>query len=83
MLIINVFYLLASPISAVRGYRDLGEKPTANVLNSNNIKDNDNILIVEACNHDRKCNDIATVQLPNAIKKYTQKNVNFDFNFER
>ena len=46
-----------------------------------NIKDNDNILIVEACNHDRKCNDIATVQLPNAIKKYTQKNVNFDFNF--
>ena len=45
MLIINVFYLLASPISAVRGYRDLGEKPTANVLNSNNIKDNDTIIL--------------------------------------
>lgn len=46
-----------------------------------NLNDGDNILIVEACNHDRKCNDIATVQLPNAIKKYTNKNINFDFNF--
>lgn len=46
-----------------------------------NLNDEDNILIVEACNHDRKCNDIATVQLPNAIKKYTNKNINFDFNF--
>lgn len=45
------------------------------------LNENDNILIVEACNHDRKCNDIATVQLPNAIKKYIQKNINIDFNF--
>ena len=45
LLIINVFYLLFSPISAVRGYRDLGQKPTANVLNSNNIKNNDTIVL--------------------------------------
>lgn len=45
------------------------------------LQDNDRILIVEACNHDRKCNDIATVQLPNAIKKYTGKVIEIDFNF--
>lgn len=46
-----------------------------------NLQDNDNVLIVEACKHDRKCNDIATAQLPAIIKKYTNKNVNVDFNF--
>jgi len=45
------------------------------------LQDNDKILIVEACNHDRKCNDIATVQLPNTIKNYTGKNIEIDFNF--
>lgn len=45
LLIINVFYLLASPISAVRGYRDLGERPTAIVLNENKINDNDTIVL--------------------------------------
>ena len=45
LLIINVFYLMASPESAVRGYRDLGEKPTAIVLNRNNINDNDTIVL--------------------------------------
>ena len=46
-----------------------------------NLQDNDKILIVEACKHDRKCNDIATIQLPKAITKYSNKNISFDFNF--
>lgn len=46
-----------------------------------NLQDSDNVLIVEACKHDRKCNDIATAQLPVIIKKYINKNINIDFNF--
>ena len=45
LLIINIFYLIASPQSAVRGYRDLGEKPTAMILNDNNITNNDTIVL--------------------------------------
>ena len=45
MLIINLFYTLASPLSAVRGYRDLGQKPTAMVLKQCNISDNDTIIL--------------------------------------
>lgn len=52
-----------------------------NTLTIEKLQDNDKILIVEACNHDRKCDDIATIKLPNAIKKYTNKNLIFEFNF--
>lgn len=45
LLIINIVYLLASPDSAIRGYRDLGQKPTAIVLNENHIQDNDTIIL--------------------------------------
>ncbi|MDR0423298.1 MAG: 50S ribosome-binding GTPase [Rickettsiales bacterium] len=47
----------------------------------NKLQNEDKILIVECCKHDRKCNDIATVQIPNAIKKYTNKNLIIEFNF--
>lgn len=46
-----------------------------------NLNNDDNILIVEACKHDRKCDDIATVKIPNLLKKYTGKNLNIQFNF--
>lgn len=45
------------------------------------LNNNDSILIMETCNHNRKCNDIGTIQLPNAIKKYTNKNINIDYIF--
>ena len=44
-----------------------------------NLKDGDNILISEGCTHKRQCNDIGSVKLPNWIKKYTGKNLNFEF----
>ena len=48
------------------------------------IKENDSILVAEACNHDRKCNDIGTVQIPNRLKQKLEiKNLNFEFNFGR
>ena len=44
-----------------------------------NIEDNDTILISEGCTHHRQCEDIGTVKLPNWIKNYTGKNINFEF----
>lgn len=43
------------------------------------LKEADKILISEGCTHHRQCNDIGTVKLPNWIKKYTNKNLNFEF----
>ena len=43
------------------------------------LKDGDKILISEGCTHHRQCNDIGTVKLPNWIKKYTNKNLEFEF----
>jgi hydrogenase maturation GTPase HydF len=49
----------------------------ANALS--NIEDGDTVLISEACTHHRQCNDIGTVKLPNMIKAYTKKEINFAF----
>ena len=43
------------------------------------LKDGDKVLISEGCTHHRQCNDIGTVKLPNWIKKYTGKNIEFEF----
>ena len=43
------------------------------------LKNGDKVLISEGCTHHRQCNDIGTVKLPNWIKKYTGKNVEFEF----
>lgn len=43
------------------------------------LKDNDTILISEGCTHHRQCNDIGSVKLPNWIKEYTKKNLNFEY----
>lgn len=45
LLIISIFFLIASPTSAVRGYRDLGQKPVAELLTRNKITDNDTIVL--------------------------------------
>lgn len=43
------------------------------------LKDGDKILIAEGCTHHRQCNDIGTVKMPNWIKNYTEKDLQFDF----
>ena len=43
------------------------------------LKNNDTILISEGCTHHRQCNDIGSVKLPNWIKEYTKKNLNFEY----
>jgi len=43
----------------------------------------DKVLIVEACNHNRKCDDIGTVQLPKIIKKHAGEGIRIEFCFGR
>lgn len=43
------------------------------------LKDGDRILISEGCTHHRQCDDIGTVKLPNWIRNYTKKEVEFEF----
>lgn len=43
------------------------------------LKDGDTILISEGCTHHRQCGDIGTVKLPNWIKNYTKKDIQFAF----
>lgn len=49
----------------------------ADVLDT--MKDGSKILIAEACAHHMAGDDIAKVKLPNAIKKYTQKQIDFSY----
>lgn len=43
------------------------------------LKDGDRVLISEGCTHHRQCNDIGTVKMPNWIKNYTGKSIEFAF----
>lgn len=43
------------------------------------LKDGDTVLISEGCTHHRQCGDIGTVKLPNWIRNYTGKELNFEF----
>lgn len=43
------------------------------------LKNKDIILIAEGCTHHRQCDDIGTVKLPKWIRKYTCKELNFEF----
>lgn len=47
--------------------------------NLDRLEDGDTILISEGCTHHRQCDDIGTVKLPNWIRKYTGKDVDFEF----
>lgn len=43
------------------------------------LHDGDTILMSEGCTHHRQCDDIGTVKIPRLIKKYSGKNVNFEW----
>ena len=43
------------------------------------LKDGDKVLISEGCTHHRQCNDIGTVKMPNWIKIYTGKAIEFSY----
>ena len=43
------------------------------------LNDGDFVLISEGCTHHRQCKDIGTVKLPGWVRKFTGKNLNFEF----
>ena len=43
------------------------------------LHDGDTLLISEGCTHHRQCEDIGTVKLPKLIRKYTEKELDFEF----
>ena len=43
------------------------------------LEDGDTILISEGCTHHRQCDDIGTVKLPGLVRKYSSKNISFEF----
>ncbi len=43
------------------------------------LENGDTVLISEGCTHHRQCNDIGTVKLPKLIRKYTNKEIKFEF----
>lgn len=43
------------------------------------LKDQDIVLISEGCTHHRQCGDIGTEKLPNWIRKFTGKELQFEF----
>lgn len=43
------------------------------------LSDGDTVLISEGCTHHRQCGDIGTEKLPNWIREYTKKELNFEF----
>lgn len=45
----------------------------------NSLQDGDTVLISEGCTHHRQCGDIGTEKLPNWIRRFTGKAVQFSF----
>ena len=45
----------------------------------NSLQDGDTVLISEGCTHPRQCGDIGTEKLPNWIRRFTGKDVQFSF----
>ena len=43
------------------------------------LRDGDRVLISEGCTHHRQCNDIGTVKLPNWIRAYTGRTLQFSY----
>ncbi|MEZ3436501.1 MAG: [FeFe] hydrogenase H-cluster maturation GTPase HydF [Lachnospiraceae bacterium] len=43
------------------------------------LNNGDTVLISEGCTHHRQCEDIGTVKLPAWLRKYTGKELNFEF----
>ncbi len=43
------------------------------------LKDGDTVLLLESCTHHSTCDDIGRVKLPRMIRKFTGKEINFEY----
>ncbi len=77
--IISSDILLTSFSILFARYKGVLKSAVKGVNAINKLEDGDVILISEGCTHHRQCEDIGTVKIPNWLKKYTNKNLNFEF----
>jgi [FeFe] hydrogenase H-cluster maturation GTPase HydF len=49
------------------------------VRHISNLKDGDNVLVLESCTHQVSCEDIGRFKIPNWLQKFTNAKLNFDF----
>lgn len=74
----NDTYLTSFSILMAR-YKGFLETAVSGAEKLSNLKDGAKVLISEGCTHHRQCDDIGTVKLPNWIKKFTGKNIEFEW----
>ena len=60
-------------------YKGSLESAVSGAEKMKNLNDGDTILISEGCTHHRQCGDIGTQKLPEWLKEYTKKELNFKF----
>lgn len=63
-------------MAAFKGFLKLAVQGAANI---EKLKNGDFVLISEGCTHHRQCEDIGTVKLPEWLKRYTGKELSFQF----
>lgn len=71
--------LLTSFSILMARYKGILDTSINGVLAINKLNDGDTVLISEGCTHHRQCGDIGSVKLPNWFKKFTGKDLNFEF----
>lgn len=63
-------------LARYKGFLDVAVKGAKSL---DELKDGAKVLISEGCTHHRQCEDIGTVKLPNWIRNYTGKDIEFCF----
>jgi [FeFe] hydrogenase H-cluster maturation GTPase HydF len=63
-------------MAAFKGFLKPAVQGAANI---EKLKNGDFVLISEGCTHHRQCEDIGTVKLPEWLKRYTGKELSFQF----
>lgn len=60
-------------------YKGNLEEAVRGAAKLDHLNDGDTILVSEGCTHHRQCEDIGTVKIPAWVKKYSGKDVKFEF----
>ena len=71
--------LLTSFSILMQRYKGVLDTALRGVRALDTLSDGDTVLVCEGCTHHRQCGDIGTVKLPAWIRKYTGKNLTFEF----
>ena len=71
--------MLTSFSILMANYKGSLEKLVSGAKEISKLDNGDKVLISEGCTHHRQCNDIGTVKIPFWIKKFTEKDINFEF----